>query len=259
MDRVRLEVRPCDGTLLAMTTTLPGRLFLLGLTISACTKVDSTDVTTHGMSGDMKVVTDSTGKSDVTVYLQQGDINSLAFIDLKGSDKLTVTAAGSTTKTLDRYSLLNVVSYSASFTGLGQPNTEYDIAFQRSVDAGAPKSSCTVPTDFTITSPAASASFARATQDIVVTYSSSGTADQMRYELSGTCIKTASGTLTSDSGTFTIKKTDVIPDTADDTSASCDITLDLKRARTGTLDAGFGKGGRIECIQDRTLALRTTP
>lgn len=227
-------------------------------TVGAC-KVDSTELKLKDIGADMKVVASAGDTNDVTVYLQEGDIeSSLTFLDLKGDDKL-FARTGSVEKALERSVFLGIVGYSAKFNGVGD-NPTFTIRFDRGSAAGAPLSSCTMPSPLEITSPAISTKFSRATQDIDVTYSPAGTTDTLRYKLSGSCIKTIDRTIdTTDVGSFRIARSLITLDTGENVPTTCDVTLSVDRYRKGTLDPAFGKGGRIECYQRRERLLQTAP
>jgi hypothetical protein len=227
-------------------------------TVGAC-KVDSTALTLKDIGADMKVVGSAGDSNEVTVFLQEGAIDSsLTFLDLKGEDKLYASTGG-VEKALSRSSIFGVVGYSATFNGVGS-NPTFTVRFDRGSAAGAPLSSCTMPSPFEIASPAISTKFSRGTQDIEVSYSPAGTTDKLRYKLSGSCIKTIDRTIdTADVGSFRIDRSLITLETGENTPSTCDVTLSVDRYSTGTLDAAFGKGGRIECYQRRERLLQTAP
>ncbi|MCC6809912.1 MAG: hypothetical protein IT381_20960 [Deltaproteobacteria bacterium] len=234
-------------------------LFLL---VSLCTfaacKVDSTEVHMSGISADIRVVAEQSDQTDVTVYLQRGDIDSLTYLDLKGNDKLFATAAGMTEKELSRSAFITI-SYDTRYSGITAAATEFAVRFQRTIDRGAPRSACTMPAAFDFSTPNAATQFSRATQDIDVTYSPSGSGDQMRFKLTGSCINTVERTIdTGDLGSFKIQKSLITAQT-DEQNKTCDVTLELERVKKGTLDSNFGKGGKIECLQRRTRAFKSAP
>jgi hypothetical protein len=233
-----------------------GLVLVLGLSATAaCTKVASTDLKTSGMSASMNVTADGTGKSTANAQLFVGD-SLVDRVDLVGGDTLTATA-GNQTQTLQRTNVLNVVTYSADFQGADQEGTKYTIAFTRASDTNAPNSIATMPAPFSILTPAASASFSRAGDDITITYAG-GTSDKMSWLASG-CIQTV-GTqyLTGDPGTFTITKGTLKPD-AQSAMATCNVTITLYRTRSGQLDPAYGHGGSIFAQQTRTLTISSKP
>jgi hypothetical protein len=225
----------------------------------ACTSVESSSIKTAGMSAYMSVVADGTGSTTATTTLHV-DNNLTDFVDLSSGDTL-IASSGSQQQRLNKSSFLGATSYNGSFSGLDAEGTPYTIAFTRQSDTSAPSSTCTIPKPFTFSAPASTATFARATDDIVVQYGPSGTTDPMSYDVTGDCIK---GSLQvnpgGDTGQFTIAHT-TLPLQASDVHANdtCQVTLTLRRTRTGTLDSAFGHGGRIDGQQMRTLKFMSKP
>lgn len=236
-------------------------LMFFSALFSACFRVDSSDIKITGISADIEATTDGQGDIAVQVYLHQGEVDTLPalYLDLTGKDRLVAKVLDSE-RVLSRSALLGIVGYDTTFFNLGVPDQEVSVAFDRGpVERGAPASSCTLPADFAITAPAERAELSRATQDLDVFYSGSGTNDQMRYELRGTCIRTVQGTVSGDLGLFKITKSELTSQNSDDATKRCDITLEMTRQRKGTLDSAYGKGGRIFCRQKRTRVFQSIP
>lgn len=230
----------------------------LALSFTACTRVSSEELRTIGIAADIRVTAYGTGTSDVSVYLHPSSIDSLTFIELMGNDKL-FAAVGAVEKPLEKFSLLNIINYAETFTSVDQPGTEYTVRFNRTVDASAPRSYCNLPANLTLTSPAAGSTFSRGSDDVVVTYTGSGNAsDQLRFKLSGACIDDVERTVdTGDTGTIVIDN-DFFAASGSDASKTCEVTIAVQRVRPGILDLAF-KGGKIECKQERTLRISSTP
>jgi hypothetical protein len=229
------------------------------LAIAACTKVSSGDLTTKGISADYRVTAQSNGGVEASAILRQGEIDSLSFVEVKGSDKLLVSV-GQNEKQMTKIELLNVVSYGASFSGENVEGNDFSFAFTRSVDAGAPRSSCQLPKPFEITQPLNEPSYKRSLDNIVVLYNNPGTTDLVRYKLTGSCIKDKEVALTDgDGGTFEVTKDQLEPINDERKNDPCDVTITVMRSRKGSLDTGFGKGGKIECMQERKVKFRSEP
>jgi hypothetical protein len=225
--------------------------------MTACTKVDSQDILTHGMDAEITAQGDAFGNTTVTTTLYLGDPINLNFVELTAGDELIATN-GSTMKTLQETSILNITSYTAQFS-TNAADEEFEVSFQRTVDAGAPSSTVTLPDPFDIepyTNPVSRAA------DMTIAWTAPAT-DKLEWSISGSCIDAAGAALQADTGgallpAGTVKKrmstgpNDVVPD-------SCDATLQLTRSRDGDLDPGYGKGGSITGTQVRSTMFTTTP
>lgn len=232
------------------------RLALLVL-MTACTKVDSQDILTHGMNAQIEARGDSFGNTTVSTTLYLGDPINLNFVELSAGDELIATT-GTSSKPMQESSILNITSYTAQFS-TNAADEEFEVAFDRTVDAGAPSSTVTLPDPFDIepyTNPVSRAG------DMTIAWSGPGT-DKLAWSISGSCIDAAGAAVQADTGgallpAGTIKKrmpanaNDVVPD-------SCEATLQLTRSRDGDLDPGYGKGGSIVGTQVRSTTFTTAP
>jgi hypothetical protein len=224
---------------------------------SACLKVGSSSVRTDDVSAEYRIKALSSGTVEAYASLHRGELTSTTFIEVSGADKLTVSVAGEQ-KTMTKVELLNVVSYGATFNGQNIDGNEFAFGFNRTVDAGAPRSVCQLPRSFEITQPLGEPTFKRSLDDVVVVYNQANTTDRVRYKLTGSCIQEKEYSVEAgDQGMFTIPKGNfMIKENPND---PCDVTLRVMRYRPGTIDAGFGKGGRIECLQERSVKFRSVP
>ena len=132
------------------------------------------------------------------------------------------------------------------------------MALQRTSDVSAPSSTCTLPSPFTITAPTSSGSYSRTGSDLTVTYATAGTGDTMTWNISGECVTGQSGTVSGDSGTFTIAK-GLLTGQGASASATCQATLSLTRSRPGQLDPHYGSGGSIVAQHVRSVTFNSTP
>jgi hypothetical protein len=231
------------------------RLALLVL-VTACTKVNSEDILTHGMNAQIEARGDSFGNTSVSATLYLGDPINLNFVELSTGDQL-LASSGAMSKTMQESSILNITSYNAQFS-TNTADEEFEVAFIRTVDNGAPSSTVTLPDPFDIepyTNPVSRAA------DMTMAWSAPGQ-DKLEWSISGSCIDAAGAALQADTGgalvpAGTIKKrmstgpNDVVPD-------SCEATLQLTRSRDGDLDPGYGKGGSIVGTQVRSTTFTTT-
>jgi hypothetical protein len=237
------------------------RLFYLAapfVVCSACTNLQSSDLKTAGMSAFMEVSADGTGQTRTSAELHV-DNNVTDFVSLSSGDNLVVSA-GSQSQTMSQNKFLGTVSYLANLTGLDADGTQYTIALNRRSDVSAPSSSCVLPKPFNVTAPAANSTFSRANTDIVVTYDTTGTQDQMTWSAGGGCVKgMVDGTVSGDSGSFTIAKGLLVPTDASIAMKNCQAQITLTRSRPGQLDSHFGSGGNITAKQVRTVTFNSTP
>jgi hypothetical protein len=229
---------------------------LLLLASAACTKVESKSILTSGMSATMSVRADGTGQSFASASLLVGD-SALDYVDLSTGDSL-VASSGTKSQPMSRSVLLNVVSYSAPFSGLDAEGTPYTIAFKRSLDSGAPSSTCTLPAPFTLTTPPPAATFSRGASDITLTWMG-GTTDPMRYEIRGDCLATKGDAITGDPGTLLLPKGTIAVGDPKYAGQTCTGTIVVHRARQGKLDPAFGHGGSIFGEQVRSVSFTSTP
>lgn len=217
-----------------------------------CGTTDSSSLLTKGMSAEISAATHGDGTTLVSASLYDGYPEQLIFVDLAPGDQLVATAGG-TSMTLDKTQLLTLIAYTATFQ-TGNEGDEFKVDFQRTVDGGAPNSTVTLPAPFTLGTAPTSASRA---QDLTLTWSPSGSTDQMAWEANGDCIQTTSGSIPADTGTFTIPaNTFVLPQGA---AQQCQVSLTVLRKRAGSLDPAFGKGGDIIGEQERTAMFTSTP
>ncbi len=220
--------------------------------LAACGTTESSSLLTTGIAADMSAVTTGDGTTRVTAELFNGSPDQLIFVDLQSGDELVATTGGQS-MTLAKTQLVTIIDYEATFA-TGNEGDELTIDFQRMVDDGAPTSTATLPAPFTIDPLAASSSRAA---ELTITYSPSGTADPVGWQASGDCIVLVSGLPASDSGSITIPAGTLTASAG--SATSCVVTVSLTRARTGTLDPHFGKGGEIQGQQVRTAMTTSTP
>jgi hypothetical protein len=225
----------------------------------SCTALQSQNLKTAGMQAILDVSADDTGQTKVTAQLNV-DNNATDFVDLSNGDKFVASAAGQS-QDMKRISFLGTVSYQASFSNLDTGGTGYTIALVRNSDVSAPTSTCTMPDKFTITAPTSSGTFSRGNDDLVVTYSGSGTQDPMTWSAGGDCVRgMVGGSVSNDSGTFTISKGALVnPNPAPQAPANCVAHVTLTRQRVGQLDSHYGSGGHITAEQVRTVTFNSTP
>lgn len=221
---------------------------------AGCTSVQSSNIKTAGMSANLTVTDDGSGSTNVRMQLNDG-ANS---IDLSNGDRLTATV-GSQSSPMGRNDVIGDVYYTANFSGADAKDTMFTVAFTRAADTSAPNSNVSLPQPFNITAPTAGKSFSRATDDITVTYDSTGQPEGMNWSLDGSCVNSGSGSVTNDTGSFTILHASLPSSDQMQKSASCTVTVTLKRSRNGTVDSAFGQGGSAVATQQRTITFTSAP
>jgi len=234
------------------------RRFFLSMAVlgvaAGCTSVQSANIRTAGMSADMTVLDDGSGTTHVRMQLNDG-ANS---IDLSNGDRLTASGGGSSIG-MGRNDVVGDVYYTADFTNADAENTSFTVSFTRASDTSAPNSVVTLPKPFNITAPPAGMSFSRATDDIKVTYDTTGTTDGMDWQINGPCVNGGNGTVTGDTGSFTILHTSLPPSDMSEASMTCTVTVTLTRKRTGMVDPAYGQGGSATATQQRTVMFTSKP
>lgn len=230
------------------------KLALCGVLAGGCAQTDSSDLLTSGIYAALTASTTGDGTTHVSATLFVGSPIYLNFVNVSGDDRLVATHQGQQ-QTMIETELLNVVGYHAQFQG-DEEGLEFQIAFQRRVDAGAPSSRATLPAKFTMDPLPTSASRAA---PITLSWSPAPTADLMRWEAKGDCIETATDGIQGDPGTFVIPGDTIKKRMGEMVADQCEITVTLTRARLGQLDPGYGKGGVVQGQQVRSATMLSVP
>lgn len=228
-------------------------LALAGLV--ACENVDSSDVLTSGVYADITARASGDGETLVKTTLRVGGAASNTFLDLVDDDKLIATQAEQVEE-MERKTLLGSVWYQKSFA-IDAADTAFKVAFERTIDEGAPDSNLTLPAPFSVTSPAAATDFSRSADDIVLSWDGSGTDDLMVLNIDGGCIKIFHKELAGDTGSYTVAHDEIELARDAEEGDSCDVTILLERRRAGQLDPGYGEGGQITGIQSREVKINS--
>jgi hypothetical protein len=226
-------------------------VLLLG---SGCVSADSNRVPTDQIAAELQVTADGSGQTIAHGWLwthRAGDppLNETS-IELVDGDRLVASSSGSSLA-MQETEILNAYGYDAIFDsdGAGQ---SFQIALMRDSDASAPSSSVTLPAPFTVTVPT---TFARSAP-LTVTWTSSGSADEMRFRFVGACVDAELGPV-ADTGQATFPAGAVTAKAGG--PASCMLSLEASRSRSGSLDPAYGQGGAITATQQRTVTLTATP
>lgn len=229
---------------------------LASLGLLACENVESEDIDTSGVYADITGTADGNGATLIKTSLRVGGGASNTFMELSGDDHL-VASMGEETKAMSEKMLLGSRWYEASFDADAE-DTEFKVDFQRVKFDPAPESTFTMPAPFTVTTPVATDSFSRASDEIVVTWDAPGSSDVMVVNIDGECVKLYHKELTGDTGTYSVAAQTLNPENnqADDT---CSITIEVVRRRSGSLDPAYGEGGEIWGRVVRSVQVTSTP
>jgi hypothetical protein len=225
---------------------------LLAVVATACGDESSSSLLTSGMSADMTAQDNGDGSTAVSAELFAGDPLQLIYVDLGPDDQL-VAKHGSESQVMQQEQLLTIIAYTTTFTD-AQDGDSFTVSLQRSVDAGAPNSTMTLPTSFDLDPVPDTWSRGSA-----VSLSWSPTSDAaMTWQVEGPCIETLTGGASNDEGSATIPAGQIVL-AQGETETSCSATLTVTRSEDGTIDPAFGHGGDAEGEQVRTATFTTTP
>jgi hypothetical protein len=221
------------------------------MALAACAKTDSEDLLTHGMSAELEARATGDGTTLVSATLFVGDPSDLNFVELQGDDDLIAENSGQQME-MGESSLGNIVSYSAVFT-TDEEGDEFVVDFERSLDAGAPDSSVTLPAKYTVD--AVDTAQSRAA-DLVLSWDEPSD-DDMAWRADGSCIELAGAPIDANATDLTISASTLVAVAGAD--PSCQVTITLTRQREGDLDPGYGHGGSILGTQIRTVVFTSNP
>jgi hypothetical protein len=236
------------------------------LLLASCERVESSDIRTSGIYADLSVVARGDGDSSVTAALRVGGSLSNTYLELIDGDVLRAHQ-GEQMEEMDQHSIpLGPVTYRASFD-VDAENTPFRIEFAREPHdemekecrgESAPNSFATLPAPFTIDGPERDRTFSRSDADIEITWGPNGFRDPMSWTVSGGCIETESGDVGGDPGRVTIPRGRLRAIRGRETE-TCDISVEIVRARGGAVDPAYGEGGRFSARQVRSIELRSSP
>lgn len=229
------------------------KLALCVVLASGCAKTDSSDLLTTGIYAAIGAQATGDGTTRVYTTLYVGNPLNLNYVDLTGDDQLIATH-NNDNKVMTETTLLNIVSHYASWTTDNEGDV-FAVAFERTVDDGAPRSVATLPAKFAINAAPTTASRAQA---LTLTWGPLDAPNTMRWEAKGDCIELETQSLGVDTGTLTIEPDRLKKRMGDMVPDSCAITITVSRIRAGMLDPGYGKGGIVEGAQIRTVTLTST-
>jgi hypothetical protein len=221
------------------------------LLLSACTEtVDSKNIRTGGIWASITANANSDAATAVKVELKVGGADSNTYVDLSGGDRIFASADG---KRLEMEAQ-GTGTYEIDFN-VAAGDTEFIIDLQRESDDDAPMSKGQLPAPFSFQVPNMSTSRA---QDLTITWTPSGTADDMTLQLGGTCIFNRTIEIAGDMGSHVISG-GTLASINPDKPETCDINVEMKRIRKGEADRAYDPGSIFSLTQTRTAKFVSSP
>lgn len=240
-------------------------IFCLAGGISGCGSTQSDNVKTKGISAEITISADSTGKATVSTSLSAGSGFGATSLILSSGDVLKATANGTTQVLSKDTTLFGEVKYKTTFDNIN-PGTVTTVSLQRADDTSCPNSHVQLPDAFTITVPSQGQIFSRTDTMNVNWTPPVNIAGSMKIDFLTTCtsqqggdVIRSNGFFRSDSGATTVAVADLFPDLPFDTAKDCTSKVEITRSVDGTLDPGFGEGGSIKGVQSRTVSITLKP
>ncbi|MDI1445454.1 hypothetical protein [Polyangium sp. 6x1] len=237
-----------------MNTRLLTAIALVGLgLLSGCKEtVDSQNVKTAGIAAILSATAETDLETRLIATLKVGGDESNTYVDLSGGDSIFASTGD---KRVPMQTQETGV-YEAEFNTAAE-GTEFTVDLQRADDDDAPASRGTLPAPFTLTIGASAVSRAA---DLNVTWTPSGSNDDVRIELSSPCTFLETIDVPGDSGTHTIPANSLQPTgTAAEPPPTCDVTVKMTRSRRGTADSAFDSESSFVLQQVRTGNFTSTP
>jgi hypothetical protein len=219
--------------------------------LAGCSSTTSDNVATDGISTDIDVFANGSGRTFVDVEMEVGDGLGGTSLQLAPGDRLTVTANGIQKAMTEDASVIGRFRYEAAFD-FDDAGTLFTVAFNRNKGTNAPNSNVILPAGFNVQSPTNTDVFSQA-DDIPIQWTPSGTTITPDIDVTLTCWTTSgvgfsssdNVSLAGDTGVTSWPVAAVIPIGTLDTSRLCEGEVHFSRWRRGTLDPAYGAGGNI--------------
>ena len=222
----------------------------------ACESVESTDVLTSGVYADISATADGSGSTETSAILRVGGGNSNTFLQLVEDDTLTASQ-GDDSQAMTEVNLGDWYSYVATFE-VDEEDAEFAVAFERTVDEGAPNTTMSLPAPFDLTAPEADVTVAAAEEDITISWEPADAGDDMSWDIDGDCIQAEGDSVDGDPGIAVIEA-GTLEWWDDEEPATCEATITVTRSRAGSLDEGYGEGGTAYGRHQRQVKILVAP
>ncbi|MDI1477785.1 hypothetical protein [Polyangium sp. y55x31] len=227
---------------------------LVGLgVLSGCKEtVDSQNVKTAGIAAILSATAENDKETRLIATLKVGGDESNTYVDLSGGDRIFASAGDKRVEMQTQ----DTGVYEAEFATAAD-GTEFVVDLQRADGDNAPSSRGTLPAPFTLTLADTSASRAA---DLEVSWTPSGSNDDVRIELNGTCIFLETIDVPGDTGKHTIPANSLkATGSMDQPPPTCDVNIEVTRSRKGTPDSAFDSESSFVLQQVRTGKFTSTP
>jgi hypothetical protein len=215
----------------------------------------SSYVRTNAVRADIDVVSEGHDQTEVRAKLRVGGLFSNVFLELGDGDVIVATRGADKVGLALQKDLIFAPAFVGELSGDSSGATIV-VDFVRPHDVST-RSKVEMPPALTFSMPHAGATFTAAGSPTVAVAWSPTSTELIEWSADGECIEEQHGTLAADPGRLAITpRTARLPDGG--VPSACDVTLVVKRRRTGTLDAAFGQGG-IAASQSRAVVVRFVP
>jgi hypothetical protein len=208
---------------------------------------------TGGIAAALEAVADSDHHTKVTATLRVGGMESNTYVILDSGDSIQ---AKSGTETRAMYGLSEGV-YSTDFA-TDTENREFRVELLRGdkTDTNATDNVGTLPKPFALTVPTSGPS--RASDDIAITWTDSGSAGPMKITIEGLCIFDFAKDSVADTGSLSIPKGQ-LASTNSNKPESCPLSVTMERRRAGSTDRALDSESRFVLTQRRIGLFNSAP
>jgi hypothetical protein len=222
------------------------------LLLSACVTetVDSKNINTQAMTVIARVNAPTDAASTVIATFKVGGASSNTYVDFSGGDRV-FAEAGDKRVEMDAQ---DTGVYSVDFNTAAK-DTKFVIDVQRENDDDAPATLGMLPEPFSFQVPNMSTSRA---DNITITWSPSGSNDNVTIDLSGSCIFSRTIDVPGDTGSHMISGGTLVSNNTEKPE-TCDVNVEMKRSRTGTVDPIFDNESTFTLTQTRTGKFTSAP
>jgi len=230
---------------------------------SGCGNTASENVKSGGISAQIVVKADGSGKTNVNTILNVGASAFGTTLSLSKGDVLKATANGTTQVLSKSTSILGDVSYETTF-GFDATGTEFVVSLERSQDTSCPDSRVQLPAPFTITQPSIGQAFSRQANVTLSWTPPAAVTGSIDVRYTTHCIATDGSTVSgpgsfsqpdTGSATFAAAKLLPSPDQPYDQTKPCSSEIEFTRTIGGKLDPNYGEGGRVTGSQNRKVSI----
>lgn len=220
--------------------------------LAGCTEtLDSKQIRTGGISATLEATAESESSTSLKAILKAGGDESNTYVILSAGDRISATADGEEVE----MSSESAGVYVAHFD-VGEGGTEFTVQLTREDDDDAPDNAGTLPDPFELE--ALPKEPVPRGEDLTVTWSPSGSGDDMVIRVDGDCIFSKTFDVGGDTGTYTIVAGELEP-TSSQEPKSCDVDVVISRTRGGTTDKNLDPESSFELSQVREGRFTSAP